>query len=62
MEVVDRFEKLEQLEEKLKQGDIQDIPQDIANDVLDKEEFRSLNTIRKIVEVLKESGFFCDER
>lgn len=58
MEVVDRFEKLEQLEEKLKQGDIQDIPQDIANDVLDKEEFRSLNTIRKIVEVLKESGFF----
>ncbi len=58
MEVVDRFEKLEQLEEKLKQGDIQDIPQDIANEVLDKEEFRSLNTIRKIVEVLKESGFF----
>ncbi len=58
MEVVDRFEKLEQLEEKLKQGDIQDIPQDITNDVLDKEEFRSLNTIRKIVEVLKESGFF----
>jgi Mg-chelatase subunit ChlD len=58
MEVIDRFEKLEQLEEKLKQGEIQDIPQDIASDVLDKEEFRSLNTIRKIVEVLKESGFF----
>jgi uncharacterized protein with von Willebrand factor type A (vWA) domain len=58
MEVVDRFEKLEQLEEMLKQGEIQNIPQDLAREVLDKEEFRSLNTIRKIVEVLKESGFF----
>ncbi len=58
MEVVDKFEQLEKLEEKLKEGKINDISPDVIQDVLGAEEYEDFMTISKILEVLKQSGFF----
>ncbi|GBD03390.1 hypothetical protein HRbin19_00672 [bacterium HR19] len=58
IDTIDRFEKLEELEEKLKKGEIYDIPPELIKELLDNEEYKSFSTLHKILEVLKNSGFF----
>ncbi len=58
METIDRFEELEELEEKLRGNNIQDIPPEVIQKLLGDEEFRSFSTLHRLMEIMKQSGFF----
>ena len=58
METIDRFEELEELEEKLRENNIQDIPPEVIQKLLGEEEFRSFSTLHRLMEIMKQSGFF----
>lgn len=58
LEVVDRFEKLEELENNLREGLLHNIPPDTIGELLGDEVENNFQVLQKIVEVAKESGHF----
>jgi len=58
MELIDRFEKIEELEEKLKEGAIRDIQPEMIREVLGEEAEADFSSLQKIMEMINESGYF----
>ncbi|MDW8087508.1 MAG: VWA domain-containing protein [Candidatus Calescibacterium sp.] len=58
MELVERFEKIEDIENKLKDGAIQDINPETIREILGEDIETDFSTLQKILEILKESGYF----
>ncbi len=58
VETADRFNKLEEIEEKLKDGEIGDIPPELIKELLSEQDYRDFLKLHRLYEMVKKSGFF----